>query len=527
MANTHAIATWTDFSATTVYTDIATVNITTSATVGGCQWVDPNNPVITPDGEIQFYKCAEFSEPGQYLCTNGSYIPLKVCETPVQDALTYILLAETCCSVFVCLIALLIYCIFCRTLIKMKRDESRTHWVHFNLVISFFLRDVVTVITLTTHIDKSCWRNVPVFIPTFSYIMESNFFWMFVEGMYLFVCVTYPYFRIDSKHWLCTKLALFAWGVPGVLVSLWTIVCVQSMKRSSESSQPTNATYSHNITASPDTTSPAPCEPDQAAFSTEQTSAFIFLHTFSFLLLLMNLVMLIKILLTLREKLQGVQGCADQDSKHRRMAKATLFLVVLLGVPNIFPFLINRLVEYIGLEVLFVINMIFVNMNAIQGLMVATLYVLCNTEVRTEVKRQVNRRLAQYNISCLPFRRDNRRRRFGSMAQDTSRRTDCTINCSMSITTKETDGSVGISGDIACERTFEQKQKLLANGGSLLNGNRNDSNESHSMTTIDETEQECLLQGSEQFQPNSSPTNTNNIVSGTYTKLDENPETTL
>ncbi len=73
----------------------------------------------------------------------------------------------------------------------------------------------------------------------------------------------------------------------------------------------------------------------------------------------------------------------------RRMAKATLFLVVLLGVPNIFPFLINRLVVYIGEEALFVINFIFVNMNNIQGLMVATLYVLCNTEVRTEVRNRI------------------------------------------------------------------------------------------------------------------------------------------
>ncbi len=93
------------------------------------------------------------------------------------------------------------------------------------------------------------------------------------------------------------------------------------------------------------------------------------------------------------------------------------------------------------------------------------------------------------------------------------------------------DGSsVGISGDIAGERTLEQKQKLLANGGSRLNDNRQNSNESHSMTTIDETEQECLLQGSEQDQPhNTSPAklNANNVATGENPKLNENPETTL
>ena len=161
-----------------------------------------------------------------------------------------------------------------------------------------------------------------------------------------------------------------------------------------------------------------------------------------------------------------------------------------------------------------------------------TLILLFNCFYFVQVKRTVNRRLATYNISCLPFRRDSRRRRFGSMGQETTRRTDYSINCSMTtVPSRGGDGSsVGISGDIAGERTLEQKQKLLANGGSRLNDNRQNSNESHSMTTIDETEQECLLQGSEQDQPhNTSPAklNANNVATGAYTKLNENPETTL
>lgn len=136
-----------------------------------------------------------------------------------------------------------------------------------------------------------------------------------------------------------------------------------------------------------------------------------------------------------------------------------------------------------------------------------------------QVKRQLNRRMSSHN-GCLGFRRDDRRRRFGSMAHDTTRRTDCpTIN-----NAGNASGGISSSTIVPADRTFQQR--MLVNGGSQLNGSRHNSNESHSMTTIDETEQDCLLKGTED-QPQLSIEVPSKTADGTYRRLNENPETTL
>ncbi|KAF6209957.1 hypothetical protein GE061_015712 [Apolygus lucorum] len=93
--------------------------------------------------------------------------------------------------------------------------------IHINLMCTYILADAMWIINAGVQMylntdNTSC--NLLVFL--LHYFHLTNFFWMFVEGLYLYMLVVETFTRENIK--LRTYIAL-GWGVPFLVMLAWSI----------------------------------------------------------------------------------------------------------------------------------------------------------------------------------------------------------------------------------------------------------------------------------------------------------------
>ena len=283
-------------------------------------------------------------------------ITLSDCVLEVNRIHHPVYLGCTTLSLLTCLSAFILYIIIRDQIFHVgaeSKDETK-HWINWNFIISFILRDtsVVTIITLSLVSDRinglGYWVRVIVVFTIYGVV--SNFFWMFIEGLWLYIGV---FFAMKRKMFVRThlKTSVIGWLLPLVIVLVWTAWSLKSQ---------TFGTF-------------------------DNPPGFVCILGPIYSLLFINLIMMVRVL-------HRLAGMLTNFNPKWRLAKATLTLTFLLGVQFMIPILILAIgsrIQGINMCVVTVIRFINDAVSALQGLFVAIFYVLTNEEVRRCSRRYV------------------------------------------------------------------------------------------------------------------------------------------
>ncbi|XP_011493880.1 PREDICTED: diuretic hormone receptor-like [Ceratosolen solmsi marchali] len=234
--------------------------------------------------------------------------------------------------------------------------------IHTNLMFTYILADFLWILTTVSQV--SLQRNIPmciIFYSLYHYFQLTNFFWMFVEGLYLYLLVVKTFSGENIKLKMCLFIG---WGIPFVVVTVWGIAKSLGKKF---------------ITT----------EIQESALS--RHCPWMIPHPFDWLyqvpaifVLCINVLFLFMIMWVLITKLRSATNVETQQ--YRKAAKALLVLIPLLGVTYI--------LVLAGPTEGQAANM-FTYMRAIllssQGLSVALFYCFLNSEVRNALRHHYER----------------------------------------------------------------------------------------------------------------------------------------
>ncbi|XP_076673789.1 diuretic hormone 44 receptor 1 isoform X2 [Andrena cerasifolii] len=93
--------------------------------------------------------------------------------------------------------------------------------IHTNLMFTYILADLMWILNNVTQVSMQ--PDVPtcvVFLSLLNYFQLTNYFWMFVEGLYLFLLVVKTFTGDNIKLKLCVVIG---WGMPFLFITMWGI----------------------------------------------------------------------------------------------------------------------------------------------------------------------------------------------------------------------------------------------------------------------------------------------------------------
>uniref|UniRef100_A0A674BLD5 Adenylate cyclase activating polypeptide 1a (pituitary) receptor type I n=1 Tax=Salmo trutta TaxID=8032 RepID=A0A674BLD5_SALTR len=268
-------------------------------------------------------------------------------------------------------------------LCRFRKLHCTRNYIHMNLFFSFMLRAVSVFIkdwVLYAQEDENhCFTHTvecKAVMVLFHYCVMSNYFWLFIEGLYLFTLLVQTFFPERRYFYWYTVVG---WGTPTICVTIWATLRLHF--------------------------------DDTSCWDTNNTTALWWvIKGPTVVCIMINFVLFVGIIVILVQKLQSpdIRGnessiylsCAQkcfseptQAVQHScrmselsaitlRLARSTLLLIPLFGIHyTVFAFSPEdvskneRLVFELGL-------------GSFQGFVVAVLYCFLNGEVQSEIKRK-------------------------------------------------------------------------------------------------------------------------------------------
>uniref|UniRef100_A0ABI7WFC2 G-protein coupled receptors family 2 profile 2 domain-containing protein n=1 Tax=Felis catus TaxID=9685 RepID=A0ABI7WFC2_FELCA len=240
-------------------------------------------------------------------------------------------------------------------LCRFRKLHCTRNFIHMNLFVSFMLRAISVFIKdwiLYAEQDSNhCFistvecKAIMVF---FHYCVVSNYFWLFIEGLYLFTLLVETFFPERRYFYWYT---IIGWGTPTVCVSVWAVLRL----------------YLDNT----------------GCWDMNDNTALWWVIKGPVVgSIMVNFVLFIGIIVILVQKLQSPDMGGNESSIYLRLARSTLLLIPLFGIHyTVFAFSPEnvskreRLVFELGL-------------GSFQGFVVAVLYCFLNGEVQAEIKRK-------------------------------------------------------------------------------------------------------------------------------------------
>ncbi|XP_041824866.1 vasoactive intestinal polypeptide receptor 2-like [Melanotaenia boesemani] len=254
-------------------------------------------------------------------------------------------------SLITLLTSTVIICLF-------RRLHCMRNYIHLNLFVSFMLRAVAVLIKDTLlfsedeTIDCSTQPSLvgcKASLVFFNYFVMANFFWLLVEGLYLHMLLL-------VNHTYSTHLSIYmviGWGIPFVFMVAWIISRINL-----------EDTSCWEINDNP--------VPDRLMNWPIMASVIV------------SFILFISIIRILVQKLRCADVGGNEQSQYRRLAKSTLLLIPLFGVNYVvFCYLMepaDKTLEQI--KIFFDLGL-----GSFQGLIVAVLYCVLNSEVQSELRR--------------------------------------------------------------------------------------------------------------------------------------------
>uniref|UniRef100_A0A1A8C6D2 Adenylate cyclase activating polypeptide 1 receptor 1a n=1 Tax=Nothobranchius kadleci TaxID=1051664 RepID=A0A1A8C6D2_NOTKA len=240
-------------------------------------------------------------------------------------------------------------------LCRFRKLHCTRNFIHMNLFVSFILRAISVFIkdsVLYAQEDSDhCFvhtvacKAVMIF---FHYCVLSNYFWLFIEGLYLFTLLVETFFPERRYFYWYT---IVGWGTPTICVTVWAVLRL----------------HFH----------------DTGCWDTnEHTALWWVIKGPVVASIMINFVLFVGIIIILVQKLQSPDIGGNESSIYLRLARSTLLLIPLFGIHyTVFAFSPEdvskreRLVFELGL-------------GSFQGFVVAVLYCFLNGEVQSEIKRK-------------------------------------------------------------------------------------------------------------------------------------------
>ncbi|XP_043922019.1 pituitary adenylate cyclase-activating polypeptide type I receptor-like isoform X9 [Protopterus annectens] len=240
-------------------------------------------------------------------------------------------------------------------LCRFRKLHCTRNFIHMNLFVSFILRAISVFIKdgiLYAEEDSNhcvmatveC-KAVMVF---FHYCVMSNYFWLFIEGLYLFTLLVETFFPERRYFYWYT---IIGWGTPTVCVTIWAVLRLHF--------------------------------DDTGCWDMNDNTALWWVIKGPVVgSIMINFILFIGIIIILVQKLQSPDIGGNESSIYLRLARSTLLLIPLFGIHyTVFAFSPEdvskreRLVFELGL-------------GSFQGFVVAVLYCFLNGEVQSEIKRK-------------------------------------------------------------------------------------------------------------------------------------------
>ncbi|XP_069700681.1 diuretic hormone receptor [Periplaneta americana] len=234
--------------------------------------------------------------------------------------------------------------------------------IHTNLMSTYMLTAFFWILILTWQTSAQQDTAVCIILVIFlHYFHLTNFFWMFVEGLYLYMLVVETFTGENIK---LRVYVIIGWGAPILIVILWAIV---------------------------KSFAPAPEQVSPAETSGIRGCRWWSPHSYDWIyqgpavgVLAVNFVFLVMIMWVLITKLRATNNAETQQ--YRKATKALLVLIPLLGITYIL--IIIRPPDDVS-------GAIYDNICAVllstQGFTIALFYCFLNTEVQNTVRHHLER----------------------------------------------------------------------------------------------------------------------------------------
>ncbi|KAL9913867.1 diuretic hormone receptor isoform X1 [Glossina fuscipes] len=304
-------------------------------------------------------------------CHNVMQLPEVPDFAPGIELPTYIYCCGYSLSLLFLTLALIVF-------LSFKDLKCLRNTIHANLFLTYILSALLWILTLFLQVmtDHASEAGCITLVMMFHYFNLTNFFWMFVEGLYLYTLVVQT-FTTDNLGAL--QYALIGWGCPAVVTIVWSIVKIYTPHLENESFI--------GLTI-------------DCSWMRESQVDWIFQGPAS-LVLLLNLIFLVRIMWVLITKLRSANTL--ETRQYRKAAKALLVLIPLFGI--------TYLLVLVGPEQglsrnLFEIIRAF--LISTQGFFVSLFFCFLNSEVRQTLRHRFDRWREHRNLGTGSMRRAQR-----------------------------------------------------------------------------------------------------------------------
>ncbi|KFR08802.1 Glucagon-like peptide 1 receptor, partial [Nipponia nippon] len=309
---------------------------------------------------------------GTWLLKENSTLPwrnLSECEASDQDAPEEQLLNLSIIYTIGYALSFSALVIATAILLGFRHLHCTRNYIHLNLFTSFilraisvFIKDSVVKWMYSTATQEHQWEGLISFQESLScrlvfvmmqYCVAANYYWLLVEGMYLYTLLVLSVF---SEQRIFRLYLCIGWGVPMVFVILWGTV-----------------KYLYE---------------DEGCWTRNYNMNYWLIIRLPILIAIgVNFLIFIRVICIIISKLQANLMCKT-DIKCR-LAKSTLTLIPLLGTHEvIFAFITD---EHARGMLRFVKLFTELSFASFQGLMVAILYCFINNEVQMEFRKSWER----------------------------------------------------------------------------------------------------------------------------------------
>ncbi|XP_053963854.1 diuretic hormone receptor isoform X2 [Anastrepha ludens] len=231
--------------------------------------------------------------------------------------------------------------------------------IHANLFLTYILAALLWILTMCLHVmtEHPSEAGCITLVMMFHYFNLTNFFWMFVEGLYLYTLVVQTFSRDNIRFCIYASIG---WGCPAVITFIWSIAKIFATSLETE--------HFNGLFI-------------QCSWLRESHIDWIFQGP-TCLVLILNLIFLIRIMWVLITKLRSANTL--ETRQYRKASKALLVLIPLFGVTY--------------LIVLFcpggdgIMQNVFENLRVFlistQGFFVSLLFCFLNSEVRQTLRHR-------------------------------------------------------------------------------------------------------------------------------------------
>lgn len=248
--------------------------------------------------------------------------------------------------------------------------------IHSNLFLTFILANtcwILTAIMQGIHFSsKSVEFSWCVSLIFLRYFHLATFFWMFVEGLYLFLQVIAT-FSVEDSRMKFRHYFLIGWGLPLVVVCLWAVFTQNKvLERRQRFYQTLNSTQIYKA---------------ECPFLERTSLEWIYIGPV-LLLLATNAFILISIFYVVVTKLRSSGQGEPADHQNWKAAKALLVIIPLLGITYLITILgptDSSTVQYTMFEHIRAVLL------STQGFTVTLPYCFLNTEVKSILRHNFKR----------------------------------------------------------------------------------------------------------------------------------------